>query len=130
MSKDNIIHLQPLKKGQTANPNGRPKGKRNKSKLASEVIELSFHPVFKNHPNYKKLIEAFPNILEIATIEEVIYLIQCHKAIFKEDTAAATFIINRARGSKVDVEVADSTELEAPTAEITQLIAQNLRKKF
>lgn len=119
-----------LEKGEILNPNGRPKGSRNKAKLASEVIELSFNSVFKKHPNYQQLIEAFPNILDIATIEEVIYLIQAHKAIFKEDTNAAHFIINRARGTKPDGQLNQSTELRPITAEETKLIADNLRKMF
>lgn len=123
-----IDKLTPIQKGTVLNPTGRPKGTKNKSKIASDVIELSFHSVFKKHPNYKELIATFPNILDQASIEEVIYLIQCHKAIFKEDTNAATFIINRARGAKPEATNGSNEVLPILTPEETQTIAENLRK--
>jgi hypothetical protein len=122
--------LIPIEKGKTGNPNGRPKGARSKAKLASEVIEYYFHSVFKKHPKYEELIEVFPNIANNATCEEVIYLIQMHKAIFKEDTNAAMFIINRARGTKPEGAKDESNALELPSETVTKIIQENLSKKF
>jgi len=122
--------LIPVEKGRSGNPNGRPKGSRNKAKLASEVIEYYFHSVFKKHPKYDELIEVFPNIAQNATCEEVIYLIQMHKAIFKEDTNAAMFIINRARGTKPEGAKDESNALELPSETVTKIIQENLSKKF
>lgn len=42
MNKDpNIENLNPFKKGQSGNPNGRPKGVRNRSTVAREWLEVS-----------------------------------------------------------------------------------------
>lgn len=109
---------------------GRIKGSKNKAKLASEVIEYYFHSVFKKHPKYDELIQQFPNIAQTATCEEVIYLIQMHKAIFKEDTNAAMFIINRARGTKPEGSINETKQIELPTEEITRMIQEKLSNKF
>lgn len=121
--------LIPIQKGEKIGK-GRIKGSKNKAKLASEVIEYYFHSVFKKHPKYNELIEQFPNIAQTATCEEVIYLVQMHKAIFKEDTNAAMFIINRARGTKPEGQTNDNKPIELPTEEITKLIQDNLKNKF
>lgn len=109
---------------------GRPKGSMNKAKVASNVIELYFHSVFKRHPKYNELIETFPDITNIATIEEVIYLIQCHKAIFKEDTNAAMFIINRARGTKPEGSTDENKAIDIPTSEVLTKLKEALSNKF
>lgn len=109
---------------------GRPKGSRSKAKLASEVIELYFNSVFKRHPKFKDFLAEYPNVLNIATIEEVIYLVQCSKAIFQGDTNAAHFIINRARGSKPADQTDGMAELKLPTEEITKMIKEQLKDKF
>ena len=42
MNKDpNIENLEPFKKGQSGNPNGRPKGRRNRSTLVREWLEVA-----------------------------------------------------------------------------------------
>lgn len=121
--------LKVLEKGEVIGK-GRIKGSKNKAKLASEVIELYFNSVFKKHPKYNELIEQFPNIANIATIEEVIYLVQCAKAIFKEDTNAAMFIINRARGTKPEGSITSSNAIDLPSAEVVQQMVDKLSQKF
>jgi hypothetical protein len=42
VNKDpNIENLEPFKKGQSGNPNGRPKGRRNRATLVREWLEVS-----------------------------------------------------------------------------------------
>jgi hypothetical protein len=73
---------------------GRTKGKKTRSKISRLVLETKAKPFLGGH--YHSLIEKYPGIEDAITVEEVMTIVQAHKAIFKEDTNAYTALINNA----------------------------------
>ncbi len=73
-----------FKPGQSGNPNGRPRGSKNRSTIIRQILEMDC-----NLPNeiMETLKEEFPDITKKLTIEEVMTIIQARRAITESDTA-------------------------------------------
>jgi hypothetical protein len=78
---------------------------------------------------FEQLRADFPEILEDATLEEVMHIIQIKKAIEKQDTPAYLAVMNRAYGTKVEPE-GQSKEIAPPDKEIIKMISEKLEEQF
>lgn len=92
---DNILDKQ-FQKGQSGNPNGRPKGVLNRSTVARKVLSLM---TALPENQLKALIKLYPEINAKMTIEEIMTLIQANRAITKGDTAAYKALLDSAYGA-------------------------------
>jgi|TARA_B100000768_G_scaffold126820_1_gene117397 hypothetical protein len=81
----NNQNLKPYKKGVSGNPNGRKKGKRNKSTVIREI----FNSVsLLSEVDFNQLQAKFPHITNDMDIEYLMTLVQVNNAIFKGDIRA------------------------------------------
>ena len=53
----NLENLKPFKKGEVANPNGRPKGKRNRSTILKELLDMNDQELKMHQAQIEKAIE-------------------------------------------------------------------------
>ena len=53
----NLENLKPFKKGEVANPTGRPKGKRNRSTILKELLDLNDQELKMHQAQIEKAIE-------------------------------------------------------------------------
>lgn len=86
MAKEDIKKHE-WKKGQSGNPNGRPKGARNRSTIAKKwfkVMKTSRNPI--------------NGLEESLSMEDWITVMQFHKGITKSDTAAYRALMDSAYG--------------------------------
>ena len=83
----NEENLKPFKKGEIANPTGRPKGKRNRSTILRELLDLNEN-------------------------ELKMHLAQINKAIIKEDTNAYKAVLDSAYGAPVQQIEQTNTEID------------------
>ena len=96
---ENII---PPKKGEVRNPNGRPKGSKNRSTTARRILEMTASLPSKS---YNALLKVFPDHDKKLSVEEVITLMQVAKAITDKDTGAYKTLMDSAYGApKQEVE--------------------------
>jgi hypothetical protein len=96
---ENII---PPKKGEVRNPNGRPKGSKNRSTTARRILEMTASLPSKS---YNALLKVFPDLDKKLSVEEVITLMQVAKAITDKDTGAYKTLMDSAYGApKQEVE--------------------------
>lgn len=85
------------------NPNGRPKGTRNRSTIAKMV--LSMKAGVPSNKLMEKVRELYPNLPKKLTIEELSTLVQMTKAINAGDTQAYKAVMDSAYGApKVEME--------------------------
>lgn len=85
--------LTPNAGGEVPNPNGRPKGSRNRSTIAKWVLSLS--GVFPDKV-FEELKKIYPEIEKQMSVEEIAMVMQANRAIQKSDTKALEFLINSA----------------------------------
>lgn len=96
---ENII---PPQKGEVRNPNGRPKGSKNRSTIARRILEMA---TVLPKKSYETLFKVFPDIEKDLTVEEVMTLMQVAKAITDKDTGAYKTLMDSAYGApKQDIE--------------------------
>lgn len=85
--------LKPNKKGGVPNPNGRPKGSRNRATIAKWVLSLK--GIFPDKV-FEELRKIYPEIEKQMSVEEIAMIMQVNRAIQKSDTKALEFLINSA----------------------------------
>lgn len=87
---------KPFTEGASGNPHGRPKGSRNRSTIAREVLALA-----NAMPDgvFTKLKERYPDLTRQSSVEFVMTLIQADKAITSRDTAAYRALLDSAYGA-------------------------------
>jgi hypothetical protein len=85
-----------MKKGTTLNPNGRPKGVRNRSTIAREILAMK-----GAIPSdiLEKLKELFPTLNNKMTIEEVMTISIANKAITESDVNAYKALMDSGYGA-------------------------------
>ena len=67
----NLENLTPFKKGEVANPTGRPKGKRNRSTILKELLDMNDQELKMHQAQIEKAIElkdtnAYKSVLDSA----------------------------------------------------------------
>ena len=98
---DKIDNLKSYNKGESGNPNGRPKGSRNRSTIAREMLALM-----------SKQINPITGDEQELTHEEIITLAQVSKAMKDQDTNAYKALMDSAYGApkqEIDQTVNDVT---------------------
>lgn len=85
-----------FKPGQSGNPNGRPKGSKNRSTIARKVLEM-VGMLPKNALENLKTI--FPGITDKMTVEEIMTIKMASQAITKGDTQAYKAVMDSGYGS-------------------------------
>ena len=94
----NNENLKPYKKGVSGNPNGRPKGSKNRATIVREIFDsISVLDSFK----FNELESRFPHIKNNMSIEYLMTLVQVNKAIFKEDTKAYKVLMDTMYGTPI-----------------------------
>ena len=89
------IEQHEFKKGETGNPNGRPKGAKNRSTIARAIMEMKAK-LPEETLNELKLL--YPDMTNDVTIEEAMGIMQAAKAIQEKDTAAYKVLMDSAYG--------------------------------
>ena len=94
----NNQNLKPYKKGVSGNPNGRPKGTRNRATIVREIFDsISVLDSFK----LTEIQKWFPHVECDMSIEYLMTLVQVNKAIFKEDTKAYKVLMDTMYGTPI-----------------------------
>lgn len=94
----NNMNLKQFKKGVSGNPNGRPKGTKNRATIVREIFDsISVLDSFK----LTELESRFPHIKNNMSIEYLMTLVQVNKAIFKEDTKAYKVLMDTMYGTPI-----------------------------
>jgi hypothetical protein len=84
-----------MKPGETLNPNGRPKGVKNRSTIVRQILEMK--GVIPAEA-FDKLKGIFPELKNDITVEEIMTIQQVNKAIKKADTNAYSKLMDSAYG--------------------------------
>lgn len=90
-----------FEKGKSGNPNGRPRGVKNRSTIVKNILS-----VITKIPQaqFEQLKELYPDIQDKMSVEEMMTLIQANKAITKEDTNAYKALMDSGYGApQVDI---------------------------
>ena len=94
----NNMNLKQFKKGISGNPNGRPKGTKNRATIVREIFDsISVLDSFK----LTELESRFPHVKNDMSIEYLMTLVQVNKAIFKEDTKAYKVLMDTMYGTPI-----------------------------
>ena len=94
----NNSNLKPFEKGISGNPNGRPKGTRNRATIVREIFDsISVLDSFK----LTEIEKWFPHVKCDMSIEYLMTLVQVNKAIFKEDTKAYKVLMDTMYGTPI-----------------------------
>ena len=94
----NNMNLKQFKKGVSGNPNGRPKGTKNRATIVREIFDsISVLDSFK----LTELESRFPHVKNDMSIEYLMTLVQVNKAIFKEDTKAYKVLMDTMYGTPI-----------------------------
>jgi len=94
----NNSNLKPFEKGISGNPNGRPKGTRNRATIVREIFDsISVLDSFK----LTEIQKWFPHVECDMSIEYLMTLVQVNKAIFKEDTKAYKVLMDTMYGTPI-----------------------------
>lgn len=104
----NDKNLKPVKTGEVRNPNGRPKGSKNRSTIARQILSMKTTLPEKAHA---QLLAIFPQMKQKLTVEEVITLIQAAKAIGQKDTVAYKALLDSAYGTSVSLEMEKTEDI-------------------
>jgi len=104
-------NLQPCKPGETNNPNGRPKGVRNRSTVAREIANTV---VSAPNDALESLRELYPDMPKKQQVETLMMWQQALKAIAERDTKAFQAIMDCLYGK--------------PSQEVTQNVTQSPTK--
>ena len=84
-----------FKPGESGNPNGRPKGVKNRSTIARKVLEMKG---LLPEKVIDKLKTVFPEIESQMTVEEIMTIVQAGKAIEKGDYYAYSALMDSGYG--------------------------------
>lgn len=93
---DRLDNLKSFKKGESGNPNGRPKGSKNRSTIAKKILDMS--SIFQDK-TFAELKEMYPEIEKHMTAEEIMSVVMAHRAISKGDVNAYNALMASAYGS-------------------------------
>ncbi len=91
-----IKNLKPIKKGQVLNPKGRPKGTKNRSTIARQILAMRGALPDQIFESLKKL---FPGITKNMSIEEIMTIKMTQQAITKGDTQAYKAVMDSGYGN-------------------------------
>lgn len=83
------------KKGEVRNPTGRPKGSVSRSAIAKKILSMVSVVPDKIFDTLKDM---YPELEKNMSIEEIMTIVQAHKAITKQDTVAYEKILDSAYG--------------------------------
>ena len=99
-------NLKPFQPGQSGNPAGRKKGSLNKATVLRKLLDSDI-----KIPDgiYNELKNYYPHIQQNANIEDVMDLIQIHKAITKGDTRAWQLIKESVYGKDYNISMSTGT---------------------
>lgn len=84
-----------FKPGVSGNPNGRPIGAKGRKTIPKELLG---QPARIPDKLYQKLLEIYPNLKQICTIEESIYITNAFYAMQKGNVQSALMILDSAYG--------------------------------
>lgn len=117
-SKKNL-ELGRFKPGVPSNPLGKKPGTRNRATIARQVLGM-----LAKYPDkvFDQLAAMYPELSRDMTMEEMILVVQSHKAISKADTQAAKLVLESAYGlpkQEIDV-VSDGKSLALPPINFTK----------
>ena len=119
----NNQNLKPYKKGVSGNPNGRKKGKRNKSTVIREI----FNSVsVLSEVDFNQLQAKFPHITNDMDIEYLMTLVQVNNAIFKGDVRAYKVLNESLYGTSIKQAEIEPEE-EEESYDFTKLSVLELR---
>tara|TARA_R110001599_G_C12181166_1_gene654063 strand:- start:42 stop:497 length:456 start_codon:yes stop_codon:yes gene_type:complete len=119
----NNQNLKPYKKGVSGNPNGRKKGKRNKSTVIREI----FNSVsLLSEVDFNQLQAKFPHITNDMDIEYLMTLVQVNNAIFKGDVRAYKVLNESLYGTSIKQAEIEPEE-EEESYDFTKLSVLELR---
>tara|TARA_R110001592_G_scaffold204469_1_gene454544 strand:+ start:1197 stop:1640 length:444 start_codon:yes stop_codon:yes gene_type:complete len=119
----NNQNLKPYKKGVSGNPNGRKKGKRNKSTVIREI----FNSVsLLSEVDFNQLQAKFPHITNDMDIEYLMTLVQVNNAIFKGDIRAYKVLNESLYGTSIKQAEIEPEE-EEESYDFTKLSVLELR---
>ena len=108
MAKDDIKEHE-FKKGQSGNPNGRPKGSKNRSTIAKEVLQMK--AIFPT-AIFEALQKQYPEIEKTTSVEEIMTIVMANKAITKADVNAYKALMDSGYGAPV--QQVEQTIIEQP----------------
>ena len=92
----NLDNLKPFKPGESGNPNGYPKGVKNRATISRKVLDMvGILP----DAIYESLKKISPEIEKSMSLEEIIDIVQAHKAIAGKDTQAAKYLKDNIYGA-------------------------------
>jgi hypothetical protein len=101
--RGNAQNLKPYKKGQSGNPNGRPKGSRNFNTIIKEILELRLKDL---NPNMN-----VPEHLKKKTNKEIMVMKQVSKAA-AGNQRAFEYLVDRIDGKIMQpIDITDVTDL-------------------
>ena len=119
----NNQNLKPYKKGVSGNPNGRKKGKRNKSTVIREI----FNSVsLLSEVDFNQLQAKFHHITNDMDIEYLMTLVQVNNAIFKGDVRAYKVLNESLYGTSIKQAEIEPEE-EEESYDFTKLSVLELR---
>jgi hypothetical protein len=84
VNKMSLNNLVTFKKGESGNPNGRPKGSRNKKTILRELLSIKVDDTNQCLENIKELLPELFKDKKDFTIEELIFARLIREAIFSE----------------------------------------------
>jgi hypothetical protein len=87
-----------MKKGTTLNPNGRPKGSRNRSTIVREILAMKGAIPEEVFEELKKI---FPEINNKMSIEEIMTISIVNKAVTESDVTAYKALMDSGYGAPV-----------------------------
>jgi hypothetical protein len=87
-----------MKKGTTLNPNGRPKGSRNRSTIVREILAMKGAIPKEVFEELKKI---FPEINNKMSIEEIMTISIVNKAVTESDVTAYKALMDSGYGAPV-----------------------------
>lgn len=105
----NTSNLKPFQPGQSGNPNGHKVGQKNRGTITRKIFEM--RGVLPKEI-YAKMKLIYPEIEQTMSIEELIDIVQAHKAIGDKDTQAAKYLKDNVYGApKGEVDLNTNTTI-------------------
>jgi len=96
-------------KGQSGNYNGHPKGKKNRSTIAKQVLAMK---TMLPDAILKELQDRYPEIKNGMSTEEIMSIIQANKAIVEADTHAYNSLLDSAYGKATQLIENENTNID------------------
>lgn len=117
----NEQNLTPFKPGQVANPNGRPKGSKNRSTIARMVLDME---IIVPGDIYDHFIKQYPKMPKVMSTEMLATLQVMRRAIHDGEYLHYKAIVDSAYGApKQEIDMTSDGERINPTINITNSIA-------